>query len=124
MKLKTTLLTMLVLITLNGLLANPVTKETAVLAANTWIQNQQNGAKNSEKQLSSIDEVYHESKLVYFIMKYDNGGFVIVSADDATKPILAYSYTAQFDSEAQNDTTKGILNAYKTFLFVNAKKNS
>ena len=39
------------------------------------------------------------SKTVYYIFNFTQGGFVIVSADDAVPPVLAYSFEGSFTQE-------------------------
>ncbi|CAM1374470.1 C10 family peptidase [Tenacibaculum xiamenense] len=125
MKLKITFLTTLLFLCIQGILADPINKEKAILVANKWIKLQQrSSSKNIVRKVLSVDQVYHKTQTVYFVINYQNGGFVIVSANDATKPILAYSESAYFDNDMQNETTKDLLNAYKEFVVESANSQA
>ncbi|CAL2086215.1 Probable C10 family peptidase, streptopain, precursor containing a T9SS type A C-terminal secretion signal [Tenacibaculum sp. 190524A02b] len=122
MKTKITLLSMLFLLCFNNTFADPIGKKKALLVAGKWINKaQQKNAKTASKKVVSIDEIQYKETLVYYVINYNNGGFVIVSADDSTKPILAYSDTGLFDQNLDNPTTKDLLNAYKSFVYESAQ---
>ena len=123
MKQKTTILTFLSLLLCIGLFATPVSKKMAIQAAKKWVKNMRNSPKNSKREIATIDETYHQSKLVYFVIKFKGGGFIIVSADNTTKPILAYSDSSDFDSQLQNETVEDLMTAYKNFVYENSNNS-
>lgn len=53
------------------------------------------------------------NNLFYVFNQSDNGGFVIVAADDAVSPILAYSHENSFDADNMPCNVKAILNTYR-----------
>jgi len=59
-------------------------------------------ATTSPLREKSIQEVFpvedEEKNIVYYIINYNNGGFIIVSADERISPILAYSETSDFNT--------------------------
>ncbi|SED55431.1 Por secretion system C-terminal sorting domain-containing protein [Tenacibaculum sp. MAR_2010_89] len=119
---KITLFTMVLLFCFKSAFADPINKKTALLVANKWInKNQQKNAKSAQENVASIKEVYYENSLVYYLINFNSGGFVIVSADDATKPILGYSDKGTFDTSLNTPQMKGLLNAYKSFVYESAK---
>lgn len=121
MKQKITIFSILLIVCFQSVFADPISKEKAINVANKWTTSQLYNSRKTSKKITSVEEVYHQKKLVYFVINYSKGGFVIVSADDTTKPILAYSDSNYFDIEIQNPTTKALLEAYKDFVFENAK---
>ncbi|RBW58201.1 hypothetical protein DS884_10095 [Tenacibaculum sp. E3R01] len=119
---KITLFTMVLLFCFKSAFADPINKKTALLVANKWInKNQQKNAKSAQENVASIKEVYYENSLVYYLINFNSGGFVIVSADDATKPILGYSDKGTFDTSLNTPQMKDLLNAYKSFVYESAK---
>ncbi len=57
--------------------------------------------KTITKRVDNITAVPDENgKTVYYIINYENKGFVIVSADDRAQPVLAYSDKSSFPLEA------------------------
>ena len=83
--------------------------------------NQQKNTKSAQENVASIKEVYYENSLVYYLINFNGGGFVIVSADDATKPILGYSDKGTFDTSLNTPQMNDLLNAYKSFVYESAK---
>ncbi|MBP5205951.1 MAG: C10 family peptidase, partial [Bacteroidales bacterium] len=53
-----------------------------------------------------------EEKVCYYVINMDPAGFVIVSADNRTTPILAYSATDHFDADAMPDGMRALLNGF------------
>jgi len=62
-------------------------------------------ATTSPLREKSIQEVFpvedEEKNIVYYIINYNNGGFIIVSADERISPILAYSETSDFNTKSE-----------------------
>ena len=78
--------------------AKHVDEETAKTAANTfWNQNVLKG--NNLKSGNTFTNITAQTEFTNIYIFNTNGGFVIVSADDAAKPILGYSQQATFDPE-------------------------
>lgn len=53
------------------------------------------------------------SNLFYVFNQADNGGFVIVAADDAVSPILAYSHENSFQADNIPCNVKAVLDTYR-----------
>ncbi|MCF8304714.1 MAG: C10 family peptidase [Bacteroidales bacterium] len=49
---------------------------------------------------------------IYHIYNFENGGYVIVSAEDNTYPILGYSYKSQFSNEGMPDNIASWMKNY------------
>ena len=92
---KITLLSILLALTM-VLFAKHVPMETAKSVAKTfWEQNVQKG--NIFKAGNVFNDISDQTEFTNLYIFNTNGGFVIVSADDAAKPILGYSQQGSFD---------------------------
>lgn len=66
--------------------------------------------ERTSKNVESITEVSDElGIIVYYIINYENGGFVIISADNRLDPIFAYSESNTFTVNS-DDYPKGLVN--------------
>lgn len=50
-----------------------------------------------DKQINNIQPINNNGNIVYYIINYVGGGYVIISADDRVNPILAFSENNTFD---------------------------
>ncbi|PLX10871.1 MAG: hypothetical protein C0594_04255, partial [Marinilabiliales bacterium] len=58
--------------------------------------------------------VYENSDPVYYVFNLaDNSGYIIVSAEDVTNPVLGYSYSNSFNSNNLPVQLNELLNGYK-----------
>jgi hypothetical protein len=83
-----------------GLFSQTVSNDEAVLAGINFYK-QKAAAFNRDKSNFEIsDEVLVKSQQdnnAFYVLNYRNGGFVLVSADRRTVPVLAYSFEDSFD---------------------------
>lgn len=70
--------------------SNPVNESTARQVALNWYNFKAEGIKVSS-EITKTDVITHEGIATLYTFTFKDGGFVIVSADDATSPILGYS---------------------------------
>ena len=61
---------------------------------------------SSEMSLEEVDAGFDH---LYVFNNVENGGFVVVSADDKTDAVLAYSESGSYDSQKGNETLKAML---------------
>ncbi len=84
--------------------ANPVDRESAQQKATKFILGNKALARGQHKvRLASASDAYYVFNIA------DNGGFVIVSGDDATPEILGYSKSGTFDSQKIPDNMRSFL---------------
>lgn len=84
--------------------ANPVDRESAQQKATKFILGNKALARGQLKiRLASASDAYYVFNIA------DNGGFVIVSGDDATPEILGYSKSGTFDSQKIPDNMRSFL---------------
>ena len=79
----------------NSLIAKPVDVDTAKKVALNWYSEKSDINVNN----LMITEIFIEEKdseNIFYIFNFENTGFVIVSADDDTIPILCYSLKGNY----------------------------
>ncbi len=117
---KLLLLAVSLLLTVTTIYAERVSQEDAALVANNFMRygatqsgvRKATGAKMVLKKAASAT-----TQNQYYVYENANGeGWVMVAADDAVTPILAYSKTGTFKTENQPANVKTWLGKYDTFI--------
>ncbi len=106
---------LLALFCISGAFAEDITEEQALEQALDFLAKQQaipgkpgNNQSSAQKQLTLADRV---SGLYVFNVE-DNSGFVVVSNDDRTYPILGFSEKGSFSTDKMPDNMKAWLQGY------------
>ena len=121
---KNLLITATLFFCFKSIFADPIDKKTAANVATTWMHSVLlSHGKTGQKEIDFIKEIAFNNQVLYYIINFNSGGFVVVSADDTTKPILAYSDTSSFDADLENPATKSLLNVYKSVVYKNIVAN-
>ncbi len=98
--------------------AGPVDSQKALAEASAFVSNQRAAAPR-QMQLASSRRYAAAATPAYYVFNIDNGnGFVIVSGDDRTMPILGYSDEGAFDAERMPANMKAWLDNYAEQLQV------
>ena len=117
---KTSFIIALLLCFAAGATADPVTKSAAQQAAESFMAKR--GMKNANglsltyqaRPTSSRGKAAPAANAFYYVFNNsEQGGFVIVSGDDATEQILGYSDSGTFDSENIPASMQELLDGYK-----------
>lgn len=93
-------------------MANPVgidearSKAASFLRSASSAQTRAKSVCSSETSLQAVDAGFRH---LYVFNNVDNGGFVVVSADDKTDAVLAYSESGSYDSQQGNEALKAML---------------
>ena len=93
-------------------MANPVgisearSKAASFLHSASSAQTRAKSVRCSETSLQEVDTGFDH---LYVFNNVENGGFVVVSADDKTDAVLAYSESGSFDSQQGNEALKTML---------------
>ena len=103
-----------------GVSADPVSKETALKSAQSFMSKRHLHA-TGDLSLAYKSVRSHASKgrgvaakdAYYYVFNHEEGGFVIVSGDDATEEILGYSDTGTFDTNNIPENMKELLDGYQ-----------
>lgn len=92
--------------------ANPVTKQTAETVAGNFYTQQ---FKSSNPVLTlAYTGLANNGQAAYYVFNINNnGGFIIVSAEDATHPIIGYSNKGQYIIPANNNNVAWWMNCRK-----------
>ena len=88
----------------NCLLAKQVSEQDAKKVALNFFNervSQYKSAPNASFHISGIHTVTEGDNPIYFIFSLENEGYVIVSAEDAVIPVLAYSFDGIYSEENQ-----------------------
>ncbi|MDD2889673.1 MAG: C10 family peptidase [bacterium] len=89
------LISLVVLFLGNFLFAAPVSIQTAEKVAKNWYYDKGNLTKSEISVTNNFIESSDKGN-VFYIFNFKPNGFVIVSAEDATVPILGYSFEGQY----------------------------
>ena len=107
---KKTFLTLLAFMAAVAVNAGQVSKQQALLKAQQFMPGKQ--FVDGKSVASARGEASDRQDAFYVFNADNNGGFVIVSADDRTTEILGYSSTGHFDMEQMPDNLKWWLDGY------------
>ncbi|MBS3739703.1 MAG: Spi family protease inhibitor [Psychroflexus sp.] len=92
---------LLLIVFISSLSASFVVEERATKIANNWYH-QISKKSFQEFNISEVLRREFNDNLSYYIFKYEPVGFVIVSAEDATTPVLGYSSVSEFRQDIHN----------------------
>ncbi len=105
-----------------AIFANPVDKNQAKQVALNYYSYRASIPK-TEVKISKTEAYKYEGDVVFYIYSIKNGGFVIVSADDAAKPILGYSVSNEIKNYKENEVISDWLKSYaEQIVYIRAKK--
>ena len=106
------LLTVIMTLTVN---AERVSKQEALLKAQQFMPNKQFGEAKAFARGEKADTPA-EYEAFYIFNAGNKGGFVIVSGDDRTEPILGYSDRGSLNPDSVPDNVKWLLGYYERVL--------
>ena len=104
---------------MNGCFASPVTKERALNFANSFLLTKNIGRTPHLTLVQNTPTTMRRTKAQnqiadsYYAFNNDGGGFIIISGDDCTEPVLGYSDEGTFDPEQIPDNMKAFLEGYE-----------
>lgn len=107
---KTVLLLIAILITIPSSIAETVTRQQALQKAQQFLQGKNISSQTTHRRLAPVS---NENNLPLYIFNVeDNGGFVIVSGEDKTEAILAYSEKGNVDESEMPDNFREWIEGY------------
>lgn len=120
MKRATLLLFLLLSIGIAGL-AEPVTQERAMVVAESFFTQQSAGTKANEQfrlvwTFPDPSTKADSSGPLIYAFEQINGGFVLVSGEDAVRPILAYSFENSFPTAEMPENLQSLLAWYADII--------
>ncbi|MBO4773230.1 MAG: C10 family peptidase, partial [Bacteroidales bacterium] len=107
---KKTNLTLLAILFSISCWAQQVDFNTAKTIATNYMHQMQ---ENQSATVSASHTQLHNGVAAYYIFNFENGGFVMVSADEKTTPVLAYSTRNHFEFEMRNPALKQWMQGYE-----------
>lgn len=106
-KVITLVLSLITLITLG----NPVDKRQAEqIAVNQYELNAPSGI--TDFSVNSMFETTYDGMVTFYTFTFTSGGFVMVAADDASIPVLGYSYESALTADIYNPAAKAWFDDY------------
>lgn len=94
-----------------ALFAEEVKEDKARIAAQNWYRHYAPENKKSAL-VSRFSEYKHNERTAFYIYNFDQGGFVLVSANDAVTPVLGYGFEYSAPDEITNEAVKGWFDNY------------
>lgn len=88
----------------------PVDKITAEQVARNWL----NG-KSENKAFYTVSEYVFLSDMIH-VFNFTEGGWILIAGDDASVPVLGYSFTGKFGKTEDKQNIDYWINKYKTAL--------
>ncbi|MCK4978911.1 MAG: C10 family peptidase, partial [Candidatus Delongbacteria bacterium] len=104
---------LLVVFFLAVLVSKPVQMDTAKNVALNWYKGY--SSTKTLPTISSIDEIKTNDIVDIFVFNMENG-FVLVAGDDASVPVIGYSFDEVFDYSSEKPNIKFWIDAYRTSL--------
>lgn len=62
--------------------------------------------------VESVQAVSHEGQKAYYVVQFRQGGWVLVSADDCSMPVIGYSPDGIYQTEGQPENVRGMMAQY------------
>ncbi|HQP05032.1 MAG: C10 family peptidase [Bacteroidales bacterium] len=105
----------LVFSTILSMVAAPVNEQTARRVACNFMNHQavMSGKSDFSSEVASLYICMKNEKIYYYTINFEQGGFVIISGDDATVPVLAYSLDESFDPANVPPAAAECMSAYE-----------
>jgi len=95
-----------------SMMAEPIGIDEARVKAASFLNSTSSVQRRANSVCSSVmslQEVHTDFDYLYVFNNVETGGFVVVSADDKTDAVLAYSESGSFDSQQGNEALKNML---------------
>lgn len=108
---------MILLSTFSIIHADPIDKNTALIVAKNWYNGR--SVSSVTKGIKKTNKIVYKGVVVYYLIEYTSGGFIIVSGDDSTKPVLGYSEDTVLDFTTKNPVVNQWLENYKEYVYTN-----
>jgi len=83
--------------------ANEITEDVAIRKASELMSNRQN---NFTGKVNTTDLVKISGEKVYYIINFEPEGWVLISAQDVTKPVIGYSSTGFYVNQNQPESMR------------------
>ncbi len=106
----------LLIVIITNLAASPINEETARKAALNFLYKYLR-LKSGNIDVSMGSTSNYNNATTYYAFSVAGGGWILISADDAATPVLAYSNSGEWNEEDINPTAKKWINAYNEQIY-------
>ena len=101
---------------ISTVLSSPINESTAYDVAENFFY-YKNDRTQTEFSISEIETYTNNESNIFYIFKLEPSGFILISADNFIKPVLAYSFENNYVSDNIPDNINYIFNLYSSQLF-------
>ena len=95
---------------IGGNYAAVVSESTAVETANMLLS--QRGGVLFKSGKAQVETIFQGNEPMYYIIRFEKGGWALISAEDTVDPLLGYSFDSEYVLEGQPEWIKGWLKEY------------
>ena len=95
---------------IGGNYAAVVPESTAIETANMLLS--QRGGVLFKGGKAQVETIFQGNEPMYYIIRFEKGGWALISAEDTVDPLLGYSFDSEYVSEGQPEWIKGWLKEY------------
>lgn len=74
-----------------------------------------------DASVSSVTPVSHNGVKAYYVVQLAPQGWVLISADDTTEPLIGYSADGQYSVDNQSETMRSVMECYATRIVDRAR---
>ena len=93
-----------------GNYAAVVPESTAVETANMLLS--QRGGVLFKGGKAQVETIFQGNEPMYYVIRFEKGGWALISAEDTVDPLLGYSFDSEYVSKGQPEWIKGWLKEY------------
>ena len=95
---------------IGGNYAAVVPESTAVETANMLLS--QRGGVLFKGGKAQVETIFQGNEPMYYVIRFEKGGWALISAEDTVDPLLGYSFDSEYVSKGQPEWIKGWLKEY------------
>lgn len=95
---------------IGGNYAAVVSESTAVETANMLLS--QRGGVLFKGGKAQVETIFQGNEPMYYVIRFEKGGWALISAEDTVDPLLGYSFDSEYVSKGQPEWIKGWLKEY------------
>ncbi|HRY33501.1 MAG TPA: C10 family peptidase [Bacteroidales bacterium] len=106
--------TLLIVLFSSGLFAGEVSDKMATKAGMNFMAEkaQQYNFRDFSTDQCSLQSIRKSGVLLYHIINFSGGGFIIISGQDVVRPVIAYSPDGRFDLQTSSPSTVYLMDGY------------
>ncbi len=107
------LITAIIILVFSNIFADYVAVENATNVAKNLFIEKRGFEEARGLEISEVFNEMYNTKMLYYFMNYNKGGFVIIAADDAAPPVLGYCFNNEYGTENHPPQFDWLMNLYR-----------